>query len=1006
MTDNWFLSDEDVALYGAVPKGLTQQELQQYFVLDEDDLQTIAKLRGPENRLGYAVLQAGLRFSGRFSDPQRTPADVVKFLAHQLDVDPAVLGRYGARDATARAHKNQIKNAGRWQEFDGDSCRDWLAAHMWITGAGPRNLFYAGVQELRGRRMLLPGLSTLARLVMTVRAEDWDRVCRLLLAAPTPKQIEVLQDLLRVPEGANLSELGRIRRRPRKSNSEGVEEALRRAATVRSWGFHGLDIGVPPRRVAQVARSGGEARVSRTARLASTDKTATTVATVVSLSTSSIDDALNVFHDHMDSDIVRKAKRAAEKALRDALPELVAALGTLDQVTEVWTAGRDELVDAASGEVKDGKRTALEHYTRMEQLAPPPDDIDTARATARRHHPGTGSDPDEAWRAELVKGYKHVADFLPLLPVAIDFRATPDGAPVLAALKALPALMIRAQVGRDEIDLTLVRGSWRKLVLAAPGNGPETIHTEAYAMCILTQFHEQLNSRDIYALYSSNWGNPDAQLMSDRAWEREKPALLTNLHLAEDPQELLAEKSSDLDRSFRRVAQGFPDNAHVSYDRRGKLRISNSHSDPQHDPAPLQAAVIRSLPRVDLPEVLLTVLQWAGADRICTTPAGACPRAKDFNTTFAALLVAYGCNVGYDLVTGHSPALRRSRLKEVERDYLTPKNIEVLSKRMIELQADIPLARLMGGGEVAAVDGMRFYVPPRSPFGHRGEPRRTATWFTVVTDQAAGRAGMVVSGSPATSLYVLDVLGERTTDGPTTIVADARQHGDIVFGLLTLAGYHYAPRYDDIPEKGLWHTQPAGGYGPLQKAVKGRIDMALIERHWPRVLRVIGSIHHGTVRAHDIIRMLTQGANDSLGQAIAHYGRIAKSQHILRLIEDTDYRNTIQSMATLQHDRQKLARKIHHGRDGHNERYHPGMETEVGALGLVLNAVVLHTTCLTDQTLNDLRASGHPVHNEAAAQLSPFTHDHINLRGRYTFEFKEVTNGPRFAPDSGSAQTD
>ncbi|WP_159402036.1 Tn3 family transposase [Streptomyces katrae] len=75
-------------------------------------------------------------------------------------------------------------------------------------------------------------------------------------------------------------------------------------------------------------------------------------------------------------------------------------------------------------------------------------------------------------------------------------------------------------------------------------------------------------------------------------------------------------------------------------------------------------------------------------------------------------------------------------------------------------------------------------------------------------------------------------------------------------------------------------------------------------------------------------------------------------------------------------------------------------------LGLVLNAVILHTTCLTDQTLDNLRNSGHPVHNEAAAQLSPFIHDHINLRGRYTFEFKEVTNGPRFAPDSGSTTTD
>jgi hypothetical protein len=41
------------------------------------------------------------------------------------------------------------------------------------------------------------------------------------------------------------------------------------------------------------------------------------------------------------------------------------------------------------------------------------------------------------------------------------------------------------------------------------------------------------------------------------------------------------------------------------------------------------------------------------------------------------------------------------------------------------------------------------------------------------------------------------------------------------------------------------------------------------------------------VRAHDVIRMLSRdGRPTPLGEAIAHYGRIPKALHILRMADD------------------------------------------------------------------------------------------------------------------------
>jgi hypothetical protein len=187
---------------------------------------------------------------------------------------------------------------------------------------------------------------------------------------------------------------------------------------------------------------------------------------------------------------------------------------------------------------------------------------------------------------------------------------------------------------------------------------------------------------------------------------------------------------------------------------------------------------------------------------------------------------------------------------------------------------------------------MRFVVPVPSVyarpnpkyFGRRGG----ATWLNMINDQAAGLGGKVVAGTPRDSLDLLDVLYDR--DGgkrPKMIVTDTASYSDIVFGLLTLAGFAYAPQLADLPDQKMWRIDRTADYGAFTDAARGRVDLERIERHWEDILRIIGSIHTGAVRAYDVIRMLSRdGRPTPLGDAIAHYGRIAKALHILRLADD------------------------------------------------------------------------------------------------------------------------
>jgi len=73
-----------------------------------------------------------------------------------------------------------------------------------------------------------------------------------------------------------------------------------------------------------------------------------------------------------------------------------------------------------------------------------------------------------------------------------------------------------------------------------------------------------------------------------------------------------------------------------------------------------------------------------------------------------------------------------------------------------------------------------------------------------------------------------------------------------VFGLVQLLDMEYRPALADLTDQRLWRYR-----GPRRPRVRGRIDLARVRRHWDDILRVVGSIYTGAVRADDVVRMRT-----------------------------------------------------------------------------------------------------------------------------------------------------
>jgi TnpA family transposase len=147
----------------------------------------------------------------------------------------------------------------------------------------------------------------------------------------------------------------------------------------------------------------------------------------------------------------------------------------------------------------------------------------------------------------------------------------------------------------------------------------------------------------------------------------------------------------------------------------------------------------------------------------------------------------------------------------------------------------------------------------------------------------------------------------------------------------------------------------------------------------------------GTVKASDLLRSLHFGSRPStLARAIGEVGRVAKTLYLLAYLDDETYRRRILTQLNRGEGRHSLARVIFHGQRGElRQRYREGQEDQLGALGLVLNILVLWNTRYMEAALNRLRADGVEVRPEDVARLSPLSYEHINMLGRYHFTLAE-----------------
>lgn len=983
-----FLTDEQKRRYGRYAGEPSAQQLARYFHLDDRDRALITRLHSELNQLSFALQLVTARFLGTFlPDPTDVPKGVIAFMAHQLGItDWSTLPRYLDRPATRHAHTVKIREEYGYADFTEPPWRfrltRWLYTRAWLSSERPSMLFDLSTAWLAERKVLLPGVTTLARLIAQIRERAANRLWRQLATLPSPEQRVQLEALLVVPDDLRQSPLDRLRRGPRRISGPALCLALYRYETLRALGVGHLDVSrIPPTRLRTLARHAATAWAPLIARMPLERRIATLVAFAYTFETAALDDALDLL-DLLITEIAAQAKQLGQKQRLRTLRDLDKA--ALD-LRDVGVLLLNEAIPDDRLRERIFARLSPDHL--REAIAT----IDTlARPSDDNYHP------------ELVDRYTKVRRFLPSVLKTVQFQATLSGQPVLKALKFLASIEGQHKPAMSQAPLEVVSAAWRRLVIDKDGQA----RRPAYTLCVLERLQDSLRRRDVFVLSSERWGDTRNKLLHDDEWKTKRPQVCRSLDLPATADHALQPLGRQLDAAYRQTAANLSINPAVRIEQvNGQPDLVLTGLDKLDEPTSLielRDRVAALLPRIDLPELLLEIHTHTRFANEFTHISEGKARVADLPISICAVLVAEACNIGVEaVIQSDHPALTRNRLGWVQQNFIRAETLTRSNARLVEYQTTIPLARRWGGGDVASADGLRFVTPLRTLnagpnpkyFGHG----RGITYYNFTSNQYTGFHGIVIPGTLRDSIFILQgLLEQQTSLQPTEIMADTGGVSDIIFGLFFLLGYQFSPRLADIGSTRFWRIDPTADYGALNDLARQRINTDRIERHWDDMLRVAGSLKLGTINASELVRSLLKSDRpSSLTSAIADLGRIPKTLYLLNFIDDESYRRRILTQLNRGEGRHAVARIICHGQRGEiRKRYREGQEDQLSALGLVLNAAVLWNTLYTQAALKQLKAEGLPVKTSDVVRLSPLPHKHINVLGRYSFVLAEpAANG-------------
>jgi hypothetical protein len=538
----------DVSAYGTFLDQPTPEQLKTYFRLTDADLELLSQRRLPHTKLGMALQIGTLRFLGTFlADPVAVPDVVHDFVQQQLGFALVNLQPYRESGRLHPKHQKLIRQHLGFRQFQGAAVLSVARLLMQRLAVAEENeyvLFDLVTQHLVENNVVLPGASTIQRLIRRARKRVRTRLYSLITSKLSKTFRGKLESLLLVPKGDHRTVFERLRTAPTNLSAKTVHEAILRVQQIREYTLTTLKFDdIAENRLVVLARTGMTIKAGVLAQQNRERCVAILAVTMRHLEYQAIDEVLIVF-DSVMRELGLRAQRRIQRERMRSLKDLDAAALTLrDAVrlildTNIPNRSLRTMIISEFGEA--ALQDAVLNVTELTSTV---QDSET-----------------EVWQ----NTHRVLAKFIAPLLQTISFAGVATAKPLLEGIVFAKRL---GQVGRADWGVPpkgFIPKAWLPIIFSSDSTGEDgDFNRSKYMVCLTQQLYKALKRGDVFVEGSIKHIDPRAKLLDTTAWQSVKLEVHQSLHLPLKAGDFVEKQSKVLDARLHEFAQTLADNPSV-----------------------------------------------------------------------------------------------------------------------------------------------------------------------------------------------------------------------------------------------------------------------------------------------------------------------------------------------------------------------------------------------------------------------------------------------------------
>ncbi len=977
------LTEEQRLEFTNVPEDISDFEIARHYTLTDKDIGIISLHRRDYNRLGFAVQLCMLRNPGwPLGSHNEIPDMVLSYIAEQLHVNPEIFSKYFQRRMTKYEHLEELQTTYGYRQYSEED-GEMLSIHLLPFAMENDNIIHLireSINKLKRNLVILPGITTIERIVNEVRIMADEQVIKSINDALTPLQKQKMDKLIESPDEAAKTVLGWLKEDPGKSSPKAFLEVVERLEKIRELDLN-IDIaGIHPNRLRQLTRLGSKYEPRSFRRFDADKRHAILGVYLHGLSQSLVDLAVEI-HDRQINTLFSKGRKEQDEIQKQNGKSLNEKIIQFADLGAALIKARNE---------------GLDPYDTIESVMPWEMIVESVEEARKLVRPLNYDYLDllDVW-------YNHLRKYTPVLVKCLEFSSTNTSMkPLLDALKLIKEMNeTGARKMPPNAPMGFITNRWDKFIFEPGGQ----INRHYYEMAVLTELRNRTRAGDIAVKGSRNYRNFDEYLVSKEGWIKAKETSNTQLAVSTDYNYYLRERSESLNNRLERLSRNLGSLEGVNIDTDG-IHVEKLDKDTPEEAEVLSQRLYGMLPHIKLPELLQEVAGWTNFDRkFIHASTGNLARNEEIPVLMATLM-AMGTNIGLYKMAESTPGISYWQMANMAQWRMYDEAMIKAQAVLVNYQHKQALSAYWGDGTTSSSDGMRVQVgvsalnAEHNP--HYGSQKGT-TMYRFISDQYSSYYSTVIPTNSRDALYVIDGAFFHETDlNICEHYTDTAGYTDQVFGLCHLLGLRFAPRIRGISELVLYSLEDPVNYRNIQHIIKGKINLKLIRENYDDVLRLAHSIRTGKVTGSSIMSKLgSYSRQNTLAAALREMGRIEKTIFILDFITDKRFRRRIQKGLNKGEAVNALAREgIFIGKHGvFRERELQDQLQRASALSIIINAISVWNTKYLQKAANHLKANG-TLMEDLLQNISPLGWEHINFLGDYNFNVQKETEADDLRP--------